>query len=223
MYDLDIKRFLETIQCEFSFNVPAASQIGGSWERMICTMKNVISGIWIERDSGKPDSSSLRTPFYERVYIANSRPLNAHQLTADSSVEPLPMTLTHSIYFRWRSLLYFLLQQSLKNRTFTAANAGDTYNNYLAEQFWTRWKPEYLQCLQKRNTWSSVQSNVVVNDIFMPVENDWPCSALQLGRDIENIERRDGLTIKVRIRAGSKQALDRPVHKLTVLVSATIH
>lgn len=57
---------------------------------MICTMKNVIGGIWIERDSGKPDSSSLRTPFYERVYIANSRPLNAHQLTADSSVERCP-------------------------------------------------------------------------------------------------------------------------------------
>jgi hypothetical protein len=38
---------------------------------------------------------------------------------------------------------------------------------YLADQFWIRWKNEYLQSLQSRSKWNKRHSNLEVGDIVL--------------------------------------------------------
>ena len=79
----ELKRFLEARQSSFSFNPPYASHMGGAWERMIRSVRNVLQGILSERVSSRLDTSSLRTLMYECMYIVNSRPLTTQQLSID--------------------------------------------------------------------------------------------------------------------------------------------
>ena len=41
--------YLTARKCVFKFNVPSASHMGGSWERLIRTVRDVLKGILIER------------------------------------------------------------------------------------------------------------------------------------------------------------------------------
>ena len=88
----EMERFFESQQCSFSFNVPYASHMGGSWERMIGLVRNVLQGILVEKATTRLDTSSLRTLMYECMYIVNSRPLTTHQISTDSAIEPQPLT-----------------------------------------------------------------------------------------------------------------------------------
>ena len=47
--NLDFKQFLKANQCKFKFNAPTASHMGGVWERMIRTIRDVLNGLLIER------------------------------------------------------------------------------------------------------------------------------------------------------------------------------
>ena len=68
-----MKLFLEQAKCEFVFNSPSASHMGGVWERQIRTFRNVLNGVVLHTEG--LDSSSIRTVFYECMNIMNNRPL----------------------------------------------------------------------------------------------------------------------------------------------------
>ena len=93
---------------------------------------------------------------------------------------------------------------------------------YLADQFWVRWRREYLHSLQPRRKWSSPQPNLNVGDVVLVKEvdayrNDWP-----LGRIKEPIRSDDGLVRKAHIelwKDGSKKVYLRPIKELVLLVA----
>ena len=96
---------------------------------------------------------------------------------------------------------------------------------YLADQFWSRWKIEYLATLQSRQKWTRKSRNFAVGDIVLVKDSDiftqrngWP-----LARVEEALPSEDGLVRKVRLRVAYKQAdktssLVRPITKLVLLV-----
>ena len=94
---------------------------------------------------------------------------------------------------------------------------------YLADQFWLRWRREYLQSMQPRRKWSSPRRNLADGDVVLMKEdgahrNYWP-----IGRITEAIQSEDGQVRKARveiIRDGKKKAFLRPVKELVVLVPA---
>ena len=94
---------------------------------------------------------------------------------------------------------------------------------YLADQFWLRWRREYLQSMQPRRKWSSPRQNLTDGDVVLMKEegthrNNWP-----IGRVMEAIQSEDGQVRKARveiIRDGKKKAFLRPVKELVVLVPA---
>lgn len=211
----NVKKFMTNRQCQFKFNVPAASHMGGTWERMIRTVRNVLNGILIESNTCRLDSCSLRSLFYECMYIVNSRPLTTQQLAGDNSVEPIPLTPNHLLTMKQDTL-------SPPGGEFSEA---DLYSRkrwrrvqYLVQQFWSRWKLEYLQDLQKRTKWNQKQRNFKVNDIVLLVEDDLPRSQWRLARIRGIVESRDGLVRKVQIATGSRTLMERGVHKLILLV-----
>jgi hypothetical protein len=162
MKELDadkIARFLMQKQGEFVINAPCSSHAGGVWERQIRSIRNILDST-LSLSHGRLDDASLRCLFYEAMMIVISRPLTAidsdpnsetitpnHLVTMKSSI-PLPPPgnfVKEDIYARkrWRRIQYFM------------------------EQFWSRWRKEYLLNLSKRQIWVKPRRNVQVGEVVM--------------------------------------------------------
>ena len=95
---------------------------------------------------------------------------------------------------------------------------------FLAEQFWTRWRREYLQSLQPRQKWTETRRDLCVGDIVLVRDesqhrNDWP-----LGRVSEVLRSNDGRVRKVKVnvvRDGERKTYLRPNKELVLLLTDT--
>ena len=221
MMDGKAQRYLKSKQCQFKFNVPSASHMGGSWERLIRTVRNVMKGILLEQTSSRLDTASLRTLLYECMAIVNSRPLTVDQLNQDSTIEPLPLSPN----------MLLTMKTDVHSSPPGDFEEPDLYSRkrwrrvqYLAQQFWSRWKKEYLHQLQSRQKWNSEQRNLQIGDIVLLGESDQPRCDWKLALVTETYASRDDLVRKVRLHIGNGHYLDRPVHKLVLLLpTSTSH
>lgn len=60
---------------------------------------------------------------------------------------------------------------------------------HLANEFWKRWKQEFLQTLQRRNKWTKERRNFQENDVVLVKDKDLPRNQWQLAR-IVNVQSR---------------------------------
>ena len=74
--------------CDFKFNVPSASHLGGAWERQIRTVGSVLVPM-LEKLGSQLNDESLRMLLSEVMCIVNCRPLSVNDLYDSSSTEPL--------------------------------------------------------------------------------------------------------------------------------------
>ena len=92
---------------------------------------------------------------------------------------------------------------------------------YLADQFWIRWRREYLQSMQTRTKWEEPKRNLRTGDSTCKEEeayrNDWP-----IGRVSEAIESDDGQvrTVQAEIVRGAAKMFLQPIKELVLLVPA---
>jgi hypothetical protein len=91
----------------------------------------------------------------------------------------------------------------------------------LSDQFWTRWKREYLQILQARSKWNEKPNNLEVGDIVVMKQDsrryEWP-----LARVSEVHRINDGRVRKATIalwKDGEKRSYVRPINELVFLTS----
>ncbi|XP_068215893.1 uncharacterized protein [Palaemon carinicauda] len=88
---------------------------------------------------------------------------------------------------------------------------------HMAEQFWARWKREYLLGLQKRQKWLKERRNVRVGDVVLMVkENEAHCH-WPLARVVQTKVGKDGLVRTVTVRREGKE-YDRPLSKLVLIL-----
>lgn len=173
------------------------------------------------------DDESLRTFVYEVAAIVNSQPLTTDNLNDPRSLEPL--TPNHLLTQKSKVLL----------SPPGAFQSADLYCRkrwrrvqYLVNEFWTRWRKEYLLSLQPRQKWVSQTRNMKVGDIVIVEDKNTPRNRWQLARISQTIVDHDGRVRKVKInmsstldkrgkRTGPVVCLERPIHKLVVLVEST--
>jgi len=93
---------------------------------------------------------------------------------------------------------------------------------HLANEFWTRWKKEYLQSLQVRQKWNEKSKNIQKDDIVLVKDENLPRNQWPLGRVVKTFpDDQDGLVRQVQLYIPtSKSELRRPIHKLCLLVEA---
>jgi hypothetical protein len=72
----------------FQMNVSHASHMGGSWERMIRTVRDALEFVLISSGS-QLDDEAFRTFMTEAECIVNSRPLTTNELSDPEMLEPL--------------------------------------------------------------------------------------------------------------------------------------
>ena len=195
---------------EFKMNVPLASHMGGSWERLIRSVRNILVSL-LDSHGDKLDDESLRTLFAEAEVVVNSRPITYTDTTSADSSEPLsPIQL---LTLKSRLVLpppgEFQREDIYCKRRWRKVQ-------FLADQFWTKWKNEYLCSLQERKFWTREQENLSVGDIVLmkddnSARNEWP-----LGRIVDVYPSTDGLVRKVSVKIGDK-TFDRPIQKLVLI------
>ena len=96
---------------------------------------------------------------------------------------------------------------------------------YLANQFWARWRKEFLVTLQQRVKWTAPKRNFQVNDVVLIKDEDCSRNQWPMGRVVNAIESdHDKLVRAVDLYCPrSKSTLRRPIHKLVLLVGADGH
>lgn len=220
-----VAAYLAMKQCDFCLNAPSSSHAGGVWERQIRTIKGVMSSV-LAQSTGRLNDASLRTFFYEAMSIVNNRPLTVDGLSDPTSLEPL--TPNHLLTMKSSVPLpppgTFVKEDLYAKKRWRQVQ-------YLSEQFWSRWRIEYLANISLRQRWHTPRRNVQVGDIVIVKEEEIPRNEWRLARVIEVCKADDGLVRKVIIQIGDRKLgkrgerltkpsiIERPVQKLVVLVA----
>lgn len=171
------------------------------------------------------DNEAFRTLMTEVESIVNSRPLSVNDLNDPEALEPLTPN-------------YLLtLKQKLVLPPPGKFQRADLYCRkwwrrvqYMANQFWFRWRREFLQNLQSRCKWMQPRRNIAVGDIVISKEDNGPRNQWLLVKVIDVYPSQDGCVRKVKIlkadgeldNQGRHQkpptTLQRPIHKLVLLL-----
>ncbi|XP_015748349.1 PREDICTED: uncharacterized protein LOC107328140 [Acropora digitifera] len=204
---------------EFQLNVPSASHMGGVWERQIRTARNVLS-ILLDRCGSQLNDESLQTFMTEVEAVVNSRPLTVENLTSLDALEPL--SPNHLLTGKSSVVLpppaEFLRADLYLRKRWKRVQ-------HLTNEFWVRWKREFLHTLQLRQKWMGPRRSLQQGDVVIISNDNLPQNMWQIARVEEAYCDPDGYVRKIKEAVGDA-ALDvkhisylkRPVHKLVLLV-----
>jgi len=146
-------------------NVPSASHIGGIWERQIRTVRSILTAM-LDKSSNKLDTTLL----YETMAIINRRPLSVEYLK--DPLGPEPLTPNHILTMKSSVIL-------------PPPGQFCREVQFLANEFWQRWRREYLLNLQQRQKWQKVLQNLHINDIVILQDDNAPRCKWKLARVVE--------------------------------------
>ncbi|XP_061155339.1 uncharacterized protein LOC133168099 [Syngnathus typhle] len=198
----EVQTYTNSKGCSWHFNPPHSSHMGGAWERMIGVARRILDSMLMRTHSSSLTHEVLCTFMAEATAIINSRPL-----VSISSDPDAPQILTPAML--------------LTNKQSILPPAGkftdkDLFKQQwcqvqrLADQFWSRWRREYLHTLQVRHKWQESRPNIEDGDVVMlkdskTCRNDWPMALVT-----KTFPGRDGRVRKVEMRVvkdGSMTAL----------------
>ena len=144
-----------------SRNVPAVSHMGGVWERHIRSARSILALLLKNHGTCLKDES-LHTLMTEVETVINSGPRTVETINDPQSLTPLSPS----------NLL------TMKSRVIMPPPGSffrpDLYNKrqwrrvqHLANEFWSRWRKEFLSTLRARSKWTIKKRNFKINDIVL--------------------------------------------------------
>lgn len=186
--DPTIKDFPTKHRCTWEFNLPHASHMGGTWERMIGVSRRILDALLYDVKDSQLTHEVLLTLMSEVTAIDNARPLipisTAMLLTQKTGVPPpVPDNLSVKDIFKsqWKRV------------------------QALANAFWSRWRKEYLCTLQGRQKWLTRKTNLKEGDVVLLKDsntkrNKWPMGLIE-----KTYPSKDRLVRKVDVRIVRQQ------------------
>ena len=169
------------------FNPPAASHMGGVWERQIRSVRRILSTIMTEQ---VPTSEMLTTLLVVAEGIINNRPLTP---ASDDPNDLEPLTPNHLLIHRPASA-----PLGLFNENDLHSQKKWRQVQYLADVFWKRWTKEYLLTLRQRTKWHEPRRNVRENDLVLVIDKQRPRNNWPVGRIMETYKGTDSYVRSVR-------------------------
>lgn len=202
-----IKNELSMKGIEWLFNCPANPSAGGSWERLVGSVKRVLK-VTLKEEA--PRVETLRSFCLEAANIINSRPLTHIPV---STLEEEPITPNCLLLGTpnaiqscgpddeklWCLRKQWRIANSLKNR------------------FWRRWVREYLPTLTRRTRWFRRVEPLKQGDLVIMCDEDVSRSQWKRAIVDKVIMSKDGQVRQAEVRTSSGKVLRRPASKLAVL------
>ena len=230
MDESKIEHFLLQHNCDyikFKQNVPSASHQGGVWERQIRSVRRVMS-ILLRQNGSQLCDESLRTFMYEAAAIINSRPLTVDSLNDSQSVQPL---CPNNILTMKTNVILPPPGEFGKADMYCKARWRRV--QFLVNEFWNRWRKEYLQSVQPRQKWNCTRPDLRIGNIVIVKDDALPRNQWLLARVAEVYKGSDGRVRSVKLAIAQKTLdakgrrtqpvtwLERPIHKLVLLLEDT--
>ena len=200
-------------------NPPYASHMGGVWEHQICSARSVLSSL-MQTHGRSLDEESLATLMAETEGILNSRPLTTDNINPTSSLPLSPSNL-------------LTIKSKINLPPPGDFSRPDLYSRrrwrrvqHIVNEFWCRWRKEFLQSLQERKKWKNTKRNLKVEyTVILPgantIRNDWHmCRVVETYCDEKGFVRSVRLKIGSVDRAGRNNIVDRPVSKVVLLLES---
>lgn len=167
--------------------------MGGSWERLVRSIKTALYIVLKERT---PREEVLTTLLVEAENIVNGRPLT------HVSIDPNDMESL--------SPNHFLI--GTNNRTDAPGNFSENdlcskrqwrIAQALSEMFWKRWLREYLPTLTRRTKWHAKSIPLKIGDIVLVVDDKQPRNSWPIGLITNIFPGKDGQVrvVDVKIRS----------------------
>ncbi|XP_062713467.1 uncharacterized protein LOC134290362 [Aedes albopictus] len=191
---------------EWVFNPPLAPHMGGSWERLIRTIKN---NLMVVCSSRIPSDEVFRNLLIEVENTVNSRPLSHVPIDEDSAPALTPN--------------HFLLGSSNGTKPLSQLDDSGAHlrqnwitSQCLANQFWKRWITDYLPEITRRTKWFHRSKPIAIGDVVVIADPKMPRNCWPKGKIIGTKVSTDGQVRSATVRI-SNGVYDRPVTKLAVL------
>ncbi|XP_068227993.1 uncharacterized protein [Palaemon carinicauda] len=209
MEEKKIEKYLSHLHIEWKFNPPAASHMGGCWERKIRTVRKVLSAL-VKEFGERLNDESLRTLLCEVESIVNSRPLT----TVSDSVDDLePLIPNHLLIPK----SYVIPPPGLFQKDDVYMRRRWRCVQYLTNLFWSRFRKEFLSTLQTRQKWNEPRRNLIVGDVVLVSSDIEPRNHWPMGRVLEVYPGDKGTIRSAKIKTLSS-VIVRPIQKLVLLV-----
>ena len=123
---------------------PGASHMGGIWERQIRSARAILEGL-LKTHSSSLNNENLKTLITETEEIIDLSPLTVETLSDVNS--EMPLSPSHFLTMKTDVILpppgTFLRPDIYSRRRWRLVQ-------HSANEFWTRWRKEFLQTLQVR-------------------------------------------------------------------------
>ncbi|KAG1655535.1 hypothetical protein GQR58_024454 [Nymphon striatum] len=205
----EIEQYAVRHNIEWHFNPPSASHMGGAWERIIRSIRRILSGMILKIKSLTDET--LDTLFCEIESILNGRPLTK---LSDDVLDPTPLTPNH--------LLMLKEGPSLPPGKFDEdiCKKGWRHVQHLSNVFWRRWLRVYLPELQRRQKWLDVKDNMKKGNLVIIVNESTPRNLWPLAIVTEVLPSSDGLVRSVKVKTKSSEFV-RPITKLVLLENSS--
>ncbi|XP_075158172.1 uncharacterized protein LOC142231449 [Haematobia irritans] len=163
-----------TSSTSWHFNPPASPHMGGSWERLIKSVKKVLHQIlphFVFKDE------TLYNGFLECERVINSRPLTYVDLEQSSDEALTPNHFLLGSSDGCKPLGKFSHDDSLLRKNWRKMQ-------YFADMFWKKWVNEYLPTITRRTKWFEKCKPLEINDVVIVVDanlprNSWPKGIVQ--------------------------------------------
>lgn len=194
-------------EIEWHFNPPASPHMGGAWERMVRSIKNVLGKLMKEK---RPKENTLRSLLCEVEDIINTRPLTYIALEKDSDDVLTPKHLMNP----------FFRSPSLPPGQFDEKDLSSRKQwrivQELANHFWRRWTVEYLPMINRTTKWHTKAEPLRVGDIVVICDNSAPRNQWEKAVVAEVKLSRDGQVRSAIVKTSHGQ-LTRPAVMLAKL------
>lgn len=196
-----------TSDTEWSFIPPASPHMGGAWERMVRSVKSIISSTFPFKTT--PNDETLLSVLLEAENIINSRPLTYVPLDNETDEAITPN--------------HFILGSSNGLKSLGEFEAdGSTLRSFwkqsqlYADIIWRKWVKEVLPDLRRRSKWHTEGRPIKLNDIVLIIEENTPRNCYKKAMVIGLNTGHDGRIRSVTLQTGNS-ILVRPISKLAVL------
>ncbi|CAB3991460.1 OTU domain-containing [Paramuricea clavata] len=192
-------------------NPPAASHMGGVWERQIRTVRTILTSLMKEFGHVLNDES-FRTLLTEAECIVNSRPLTF----PSSDPTDLGSPISPSNILTMKSKIVMPPPGNFQRADLYLRKRWKRVQ-YLVEIFWTRWKREYLNTLQMRKKWNRPQRSFEIGDVVPVLDERTSINLWPLARFIDITPDSVSAVRSVKAKTATS-TLERPIVKLVILL-----
>ena len=207
--NLDRKKigsFAASRNITWHYNPPAAPHMGGAWERLVRSVKEILH--MIMQDRVLTDSQFI-TLLTEVESILNNRPLTSASSDINDLEALTPNHILLGLHQNWDSMLDTNERDVLSRRKWRQVQGA-------AAEFWKRWHMEYLPLLTKRPCWKGTTPNYQSGELVMLKEDNVVKGKWKLARIVKTLPGKDDVVRTVEVQTKDGKYV-RPVSKLAKL------